>query len=233
MDLRDDNGPITAEWPTGLLRLGMLEAGRRLAASGRLHDHQHIFELDRHELPAMVATGAGPTAAQVAERATTRAHFKTLDPPRTLGPEEQPPALSALPQALAKTVALVETVIAELGMADHPPDAEGARLTGTGIGATAVVGRARVAESAEEAFDVLEPGDLLVTRTTSPAYNMVLTMVGGLVTAEGGPMCHAAVLSRELNIPAVVGAADAMIAIPDGATVEIDPTTATVKVIDG
>lgn len=76
-------------------------------------------------------------------------------------------------------------------------------------------------------------GDILVTRTTSPASNLVLTLVGGLVTSEGGPMSHAAVLSRALGIPAIVGAADAMTAISDCDTVEIDPQAGTVRVVSG
>ena len=128
---------------------------------------------------------------------------------------------------------LVQTVIAELGMGVIEEDADdgGPRLTGTGVGASVTVGVARVAENADEAFDRLQPGEILVTRTTSPAYNMVLTLVGGLVTAEGGPMCHAAVLSRELDIPAVVGAADAMEAISDGDRIEVDPVNARVRIL--
>ena len=60
---------------------------------------------------------------------------------------------------------------------------------------------------------------------------MVLSLVGGLVTAEGGPMSHAAVLSRELGIPAVVGAPGAMEAIPDGSRVEVDPVKGMVRVL--
>ena len=62
---------------------------------------------------------------------------------------------------------------------------------------------------------------------------MVLTLVGGLVTAEGGPMSHAAVLSRELSIPAVVGAPDAMRAIADGDRIEVDPVAGRVRVVAG
>ncbi len=233
MDLRDDNGPITVEWPTGLLRLSMLEAGRRLAASGRMHERDHIFELDRDELDRLVRSGSGPTADVLANRARDRAALRALDPPRTLGEPEAPPPLEALPAPLAQMVAMVGVVIAELGLTNEPV-APGApvRLDGTGIGAEPLVGRARVAETAEAAFELLEEGDILVTRTTSPAYNLVLTLVGGLVTAEGGPMSHAAVLSRELGIPAIVGAADAMTAIADGDTVEIDPRAGTVRVVD-
>lgn len=228
MDLRDDNGPITAEWPAGVLRLGMLEAGRRLTARGRLHQPEHVFELDQRELPAVVGGDADPDADAVAERARIRAWEKTLDPPRSIGDPEAEPPLDALPAPLAAMVELVQTVIAEMGMSDVPASADG--ITGTGVGSEPYEGRARTAANAEEAFDKLEPGDVLVTRTTSPAYNMVLTLVGGLVTAEGGPMCHAAVLSRELNIPAVVGANGALEAIADGDMVRIDPTTGSVTV---
>ena len=47
---------------------------------------------------------------------------------------------------------------------------------------------------------------MLVVRATSPAFNAVLAIAGAVVTAEGGPLSHAAVLARELGIPAVVGA---------------------------
>ena len=234
MDLRDDNGPITAEWPLGLLRLAMLEVGRRLEASGRLRDSDHVFELGWDELPAVVAGAQQPDADVLAARAVGRATQKAFDPPLTLGGPEAPPPLDALPAPLATTVTLVQTVIAELGMGDHdraPVAGDGPRLTGTGIGTEAVVGVARVAENADEAFERLEPGEILVTRTTSPAYNMVLTLVGGLVTAEGGPMSHAAVLSRELSIPAVVGAPDAMRAIADGDRIEVDPVAGRVRVV--
>ena len=92
------------------------------------------------------------------------------------------------------------------------------------------IGRAVVATSAEQALERLQPGDVLVTLTTSPAYNLVLSMVGGLVTAEGGPVCHAAVLSRELGLPAVIGVRDALTSIPDGAIVELDPSAGLVRV---
>jgi pyruvate,water dikinase len=232
MDLRDDNGPITAEWPLGLLRLAMLEAGSRMASSGRLHDASHVFELDRAEVLALVTGSDEPGADELATRAAERSAQKELDPPLSLGDSEAPPPLDALPEPLATTVALVQTVIAELGMGSHidePAVGDGPRLSGNGVGTEAFVGIARVAENAEEAFDRLEPGEILVTRTTSPAYNMVLALVGGLVTAEGGPMSHAAVLSREFGIPAVIGAPDAMRAIVDGDRIEIDPVRGVVR----
>ena len=229
MDLRDDNGPITAEWPAGLLRLAMKEAGRRLADAGRLHDASHVFELGPVELLTMTASGAGPGADDLTERAAVRAHHKTLDPPQTLGDLEGTPALDALPGPLAETVTIIQACLTELGMVDEPVERQ--PLEGSGIGAETYVGVARVAENADEALDRLQPGEVLVTRTTTPAYNLVLTLVGGLVTAEGGPMSHAAVLSRELGIPAVVGAPGAMEGIADGDRVEVDPENGVVRVL--
>jgi pyruvate,water dikinase len=88
------------------------------------------------------------------------------------------------------------------------------------------------AETADAAFDRLAPGDILVTRTTTPAYNTVLTLVGGLVTGEGGPMSHAAVLSRELGLPAVIGVGDGFEALLDAMVVEVDPRAGTVRILD-
>ncbi|MEM7285215.1 MAG: PEP-utilizing enzyme [Actinomycetota bacterium] len=230
MDLRDDNGPLTSEWPTGLLRLGMIEAARRLVEAGRLDEVDHIFGVARDELGPLVRGDGGPTASELTARAARRAHEKTLEPPLSLGEPEPEPPLEALPTALGNAIAMVQTVLEELGINREPETAptDGPRLTGAGIGTEPFTGRACVANDADEAFDKLEPGDILVTRATSPAYNMVLTLVGGLVTADGGPMSHAAVLSRELNIPAVVGAPDAMDAIEDGATITVDPAAGVV-----
>jgi pyruvate,water dikinase len=77
----------------------------------------------------------------------------------------------------------------------------------------------------------MEPGDIVVAPYTAPTYNAVLAMAGAIVTEEGGLLCHAAVIARELGIPAVIGAGDAMSRIPDGATIEVDPAGGTVRVL--
>jgi len=234
MDMRDDNGPLTVEWPTGLLRLAMLEASRRLVAAGRLTEVDHVFELEASELVTMTRGGQGPEPAVVAARAVRRQACKALDPPATLGREEAEPPIEVLPAPLATMVSVVTAVLAELGMSGRHASVAGddLGLAGCGIGEKAVTGVARTAATAEEAIAALEPGEILVTRTTSPAYNMVLNLVGGLVTAEGGVMSHAAVLSRELGIPAVVGARGAMAAIADGDLVVVDPRSGTVRVLE-
>ena len=71
-------------------------------------------------------------------------------------------------------------------------------------------------------FDKLRAGDVLVARSTSPTYNVVLPMLGALVTDRGGALSHAAIVSREFGIPGVVGCRDATQRIPDGARVRVD-----------
>ena len=56
-------------------------------------------------------------------------------------------------------------------------------------------------------MDVIEPGDVIITRCTSPSWNTILAYAGALVTATGGLASHAAVIARELGIPAVIATA--------------------------
>ena len=229
MDLRDDNGPNTIEWPLGLLRQAMLEVGRRLHARGRIADETQAFELMPADLRAMLTTDGGPSAADVAALTTARAQRSRIVPPLTLGPTEVEPPLSALPAALGTLVATVSAVIAHLGMdgSDHTA----APLTGAGVGHERYQGRACRADSPEEAIDLLEAGDVLVVPFTTPAYNVVLPLAGAIVTVDGGPLSHAAVLARELGISAVVGASGALRHIAHHDIVEVDPVTGTVKVL--
>ena len=78
----------------------------------------------------------------------------------------------------------------------------------------------------------LVEGDVLVVPCTTPAYNMVLPLAGAIVTAEGGALSHAAVLARELGIPAVVGAPRAVDDIPNGAIIEVDADRGEIRVIE-
>ncbi|MBI5090672.1 MAG: hypothetical protein HZB15_17920, partial [Actinobacteria bacterium] len=198
MDLRDDNGPTTAEWPLGLLRRSLLELGRRLVEREVISRADLVFELQPDEVGPRVFDGS-PDDAELRRRHDARQAQKALDAPVVLGMAEAAPPLEALPKPLAELVGMVQTVLQHMGM-DGVVTTTG--LHGAGIGTVPVRGRARVASTPEQALDVLEPGDVLVVAGTTPAYNLVLSLAGGVVTAEGGPMCHAAVIARELGNPA-------------------------------
>lgn len=216
--LRDENGPLTYEWPAGLLRRALLEAGRRLDVP--------VFELTVDEVAALLRGEPGPQTDEIEARAAERRTWAALEAPARLGPEEAPPPVSAMPPNLARITRIVLTVVSSL-----EADAGHAALHGMGIGTDSYVGTARVVHDAVEALATMEPGDIVVAAYTAPTYNSVLSMAGAIVTEQGGLLCHAAVIARELGIPAVIGATDAMGLIPDGATIEVDPTNGRVTIL--
>jgi pyruvate,water dikinase len=236
LDLRDDNGPMTVEWPLGLLRRAVLETGHRLAERGHLHSPDHAVELSIDELKVALTDPTSGTVDpdEVADRAARRVALAAVEPPAALGEEPPPPDFSAFPSALRAVTEMAMTATELLERPAEPRSLggagdDGAVAAGLGVGTERCTGRARVATSAELALASIEPGDVLVVPFTTPAYNAVLAVCGAVVTAEGGPLSHAAVLARELGLPAVIGAAGALSAIPDGADVEVDPVAGVVR----
>jgi pyruvate,water dikinase len=81
-------------------------------------------------------------------------------------------------------------------------------LTGTAVGSQIAAGKAFVLDSPDEAGD-FEDGGILVTAMTNPDWGPVLARAGGVVTDAGGRTSHAAIVSREMGVPAIVGCSDA------------------------
>jgi pyruvate,water dikinase len=71
----------------------------------------------------------------------------------------------------------------------------------------------------------LEPGDVLVTPTTDPAWTPLFVPAAAVVVDVGAPLSHAVIVSRELGIPCVVSSTDASRRIANGATVQVDGTS--------
>ena len=94
-------------------------------------------------------------------------------------------------------------------------------VIGQSIGQHIVSGTARIIESIHDIGKV-QQGDIIVTRMTDPDWVPVLKRAVGIITQMGGRTCHAAIVSRELGIPAIVGAADAMQKITSGNPITID-----------
>jgi pyruvate,water dikinase len=114
---------------------------------------------------------------------------------------------------------------------DEPTDVSEIGVSGIGIGDTPYRGRACVVRDLMLAFDQLEPGDVLVAPFTGPSINSLLPVIGALVVEEGGALCHAAIVSREFGLAAVIGAHGATTRIPHGAHVEVDPKQGTVRLL--
>lgn len=98
---------------------------------------------------------------------------------------------------------------------------ETALVRGLGASPGVVVGRVRVLGSPADAAR-LQPGEVLVTRQTSPDWVPILRRAAAVVTDEGGMTSHAAIVSRELGIPCIVGTGSATRALHDGAVVLVD-----------
>jgi pyruvate,water dikinase len=109
-----------------------------------------------------------------------------------------------------------------------PGEIETFRLQGRGpvvaegksVGQKIAAGRARVILEAEHMSQLL-PGEILVTDITDPDWEPVMKIAAAIVTNRGGRTCHAAIVARELGIPAVVGCGDATQAIADEAEVTV------------
>ena len=77
-------------------------------------------------------------------------------------------------------------------------------------------------------LDAIKEGDILVTKMTMPDMVPAMSRAAGIVTDEGGMTCHAAIISRELGTPCVVGTGNATEILKDGMEVTVDGTTGTV-----
>ncbi len=91
---------------------------------------------------------------------------------------------------------------------------------GRAIGQKIGAGKARVVRSIKD-MNKVQPGDVLVADMTDPDWEPVMKRAAAIVTNRGGRTCHAAIIARELGVPAVVGTGNALDLIPDEAEVTV------------
>jgi rifampicin phosphotransferase len=219
--VRDERGVYSDVWASGIMRRAVLAAGRRIAADGRLHDPEHLIDAGFEEMCALVVGGDGPSAEELAQRHATRLSLTARDAPAFLGdPPAAPPDPSGLPPASGRVMRAMGIVLD--AMFGHSEAEHEERLV-RGLAASPGVyeGPARrVAGPAE--FDRIEQGDVLVTEATTEAFNILLPLLGGIVTDNGGLLSHAAIVAREYGIPGVVGTREGTELIADGTRVRVN-----------
>ncbi|RBH38916.1 phosphoenolpyruvate synthase, partial [Pseudomonas sp. MWU13-2860] len=93
-------------------------------------------------------------------------------------------------------------------------------LRGKAVGTRIGTGKARVINDARHLSD-FQPGEVLVSDSTTPDWEPVMKTAAAIVTSLGGRTCHAAIVSRELGIPAIVGAVNASAEIKTGTPITI------------
>lgn len=91
---------------------------------------------------------------------------------------------------------------------------------GNAVGSKIIVGKACLVKSPED-VDRLTSESIIVTDSISPAWNPLLKQVAGIVTNKGGRTSHAAIVARELGVPAIVGCGNATTSITEGETITV------------
>ena len=228
--LRDERGVYSDIWASGLMRRAALAAGRRVASRGRIATPQHMLDASLEEMCALLAGAGGPSADELAKRAQYRATYTAKDVPPFLGPPAPPPPdLAALPPSVGR---LMRATFIALGHLFGSSQAQNEEKVLYGLAASKGVyeGPARRVSGPSE-FGRIAKGDVLVTESTTEAFNILLPLLGGIVTDNGGLLSHAAIVSREYGIPGVVGTREATERIADGVLVRVDGDAGEVTVL--
>jgi rifampicin phosphotransferase len=219
--IRDERGVYSDIWASGIMRRAALAAGRRALAAGRIHETEHFVHAGLDEMQALVRGTDAPSADELAQRYDYQTTHTARTAPQFLGePPSPPPDPGGLPPAAARVMRAAGLSLGALfgsSEAAHDEDVIRGLAASTGV----YEGPARRVSSRSD-FDRILTGDVLVTESTTEAFNILLPLLGAIVTDSGGLLSHAAIVAREYGIPGVVGTRDATERIADGTTVRVD-----------
>ena len=195
-----------ADW---VVRRYALDVGRRLHRGGWLSHEEDVFMLQTEDLRAFAQLRADKThmLAVTSFRKLMHRGYRKLEAPGELG--------RGISQATADP--WVESSGAVL-------------LKGTGCSAGRVTARARVVSGLADCIN-LHPREILVTRSTDPAWTPVFGLVSGIVTEVGGLLSHGAVLGREYGLPTVLNVQGATNIIKTGQILDVDGELGTVRIL--
>ena len=228
--IRDERGVFSDIWASGLMRRAALAGGRRLAAKKRIHEAGHFVDAALGEMRALLTGGEGPSADELARRSQWRATHNAKEAPAVLGPPPPPPPdLSGLPPGAARMMRAIGIALGALFGSSEAPHEEH-KLRGLAASKGVYEGPARRVSHPSE-FDRILKGDVLVTESTTEAFNILLPLLGAIVTDSGGLLSHSAIVAREYGIPGVVGTREATDRIADGARVRVDGNAGEVTVL--
>lgn len=222
--------------PEGLARF---QEAFGAAWAARPIDEDHHFYID-----AMLPARARPLLRKIGAVLVRSGYLASADDVFFLYRDEVEAMLRGQPSVDGDTTAnrrrqyerwYQETPPPTLGRSDHVMD-EGVTAASDAviIGISASLGRrqgiVRVIQGPED-FGRLEPGDVLVARTTTPSWSGLFATAGAVVTDSGGILSHAATVAREYRVPCVVAARGATTRLQDGDLVLVDGDQGTVTVM--
>lgn len=192
-------------------RATMRELGGRYVERGELDRWEDILLLMDEEVDAFLAD-AGPFAATIAERKATLDVLEQKWPPFIL--EGPPPAIEEFADR-------DESIV--------NPVTGGEILSGLGVAPGVHTGPARVVRSLIDDVDI-EPGEVLVAMTTDSSWGPLFLSAGAVVCQTGAAISHAAIVARELGIPAAVSVQDCTTRIENGTVITVDGSSGKVTV---
>lgn len=200
-----------------VLRLPVLELGRRLVRGGAVDEVDDVFLLYLAEIRSGLA-GADHRAT-VAQRRAEMAAWAAIVPPPVLG---DPPPMDGPPDPFGAAM---------MKMFGMPPEPARDPNVIQGIPASpgVVQGRAKVVRDLPEASKV-EPGDILVCEMTMPPWTPLFSTVSAVVADTGGVLSHCAIVSREYGLPCVVGTVIGTAVIKDGMLLTVDGRKGIVRI---
>ncbi len=192
----------------------------------------HLVEATYAEMRSLLGEGDdSPPVEDLAERTRYRAEADPGAVPPVLGHSSRSPVPTAwLSPGAAQTEGAFRTYLAAMSEDDEVANSASV-LRGVAASPGVYEGRARLVHGAAGIGDIRD-GDILVTEATSPAFNIVLPLIGAIVTDQGGMLCHAAIVAREYGIPAVVGTDDATTRLPNATRVRVDGSRGEVTLLD-
>lgn len=229
--IRDERGVFSDIWASGIMRTAVLAGGRRLAKKGQIQNAVHLVDASFQEMGALLRGAESPSSEELASRAEYRASHRAKQAPALLGPPpSSPPDMSALPPNAARMMRAVHIALGELFGSSEAAHEE-KMLRGLAASPGIYEGPARRVSNPSE-FDRIVQGDVLVTESTSEAFNIILPLLGAIVTDSGGLLSHSAIVAREYGIPGVVGTREATERIADGVLVRVDGAAGQVTIFE-
>lgn len=229
--VREDNEFFTISLPLGVVRIAVLELGRRLADRAQIDDRDDVFYLEFDEArDGLVSPRDFRDLVRLrkGERAWVEAHSGPSSYGTDPGP---PPSFAALPKEARFAMEALSWAVSRTFETERSGQQQPRKDHLVGIAASPgrYTGPVRLVMD-ETQFGKIQPGDVLVCPVTSPVWSVLFPSVGALVADTGGVLSHPAIIAREYRIPAVVATGNATRLLGDGQLVTVDGSRGTVEV---
>jgi len=208
---------------SGIVRRALLEVGNRLVSQGRAVAATDMVDATPDEVIALLQGRAMPSREELAERARWRRETPITAAPANLGFEPSPPPPADwLPPAAARLQRITALVMSLLFDVHKPASATAeTHLKGFGVSPGIYEGSVRLIRDVAE-LPTVQQGEVLVAPSTGSAFNVVLPLIGAIITERGGVLSHAAIVSREYGLPGIVGCVGATKKLKTGTRVRVD-----------